>query len=311
MKTRKGNQRKVYSEKGHRDSAIRYIGGKSQLIQNIVPIIEFALEHYQLKKVYELFGGGARTLLNLRPSGIEERVYNDLDEGLADLFRCLSEPELLYDLIELLDDLGVGEDVFFQAKEQRENKKSGDAGYDLLTSAANTYITITQSFIARQKIFDTSLLKPNAKRNYIKRVRSLHEFLTTTEGITVTNRNALDILGEDRDWNNCLLYLDPSYFPTSMKSNNHYTYNLTVEEHEILIDRIIYIGNNFRALIVLSGYDNHVYERLVQAGWSKLFLKSVHVPSSGNGRHQDEFIWFNFWIPDALEEEVCELYIQD
>ncbi len=60
---------------------IPYVGGKSFLLKNLLPLIP---PH----KIYvEVFGGGAALLLNKPPSGTE--VYNDIDSELVNLFMII------------------------------------------------------------------------------------------------------------------------------------------------------------------------------------------------------------------------------
>lgn len=57
--------------------------------------------------------------------------------------------------------------------------------------------------------------------------------------------------------------------------------------------------------VALSGYDNRVYDRLVEAGWRKLYLRRQHISSSGSvGRFNDEYLFLNFNIPSSLEDQV-------
>lgn len=297
----------VYPEKGHRPSLIPYIGGKSQLIGSIVPLIEYAVEHYQLDEYWEVCGGGARMLLNLPPTRLSKRVYNEYDESLCALFHCLTIPELTYELIEVLERQGVGEDVFLRAKQLKENCKVGDEGYDVVAAAACAYIVASQSRAAMQQIFNPCMLTPNRKQSYMNRIRTLHTFFTTTEGLVVRNENVLQLLREPRYWENCFLYIDPPYAPEEMCQDEHYSLNFTSNDHEQLVDLLLKLPN---AKIALSGYDTPIYQRLVDHGWKKMFLKSVHVPSAVVGRYQDEYLWINFDIPNHLEEQVSELRME-
>ncbi|XID95441.1 DNA adenine methylase [Paenibacillaceae bacterium WGS1546] len=310
MQTLKAKKREVYPEKGHRASLIPYVGGKSQLIGTVLPIIEYAIEHYNLEEYWEICGGGARFLLNLPPSRLSKRVYNEIDKSLCALFYCLTKPELTYELIEVLERQGVGEDVFLRAKKLKETGKVGDEDYDLVTAAACAFIVAMQSRAAMQTVFSPSILTPSSRKNYMNRVRTLDRFLTTTKDIVVMNEDVLQLLSQSRDWSKSFLYIDPPYTPDQMRQDDHYSVNWSNADHERLVDLLL--ENRQQATIALSGYDNPVYQRLVEDGsWRKLFLKTVHVSSSVTGRYQEEFLWINFPIPLALEEQVCEFRIKD
>jgi site-specific DNA-adenine methylase len=309
MKTLKPKRRHVYPEKGHRQSLIPYVGGKSQLLGSGVPIIEYAIEHYYLDEYWEVCGGGARFLLNLPPSKLSKRVYNEIDESLCALFYCLTKPELTYELMEMLERQGVGEDVFLRAKQLKENGKVGEDGYDVVTAASSAFIVATQSRAAMLTAFSPPILTPSGRKRYLNRVRTLDRFLTTTKDIVVMNEDVLSLLSQSRDWSNSFLYIDPPYTPDQMSQDDHYSVNWSNADHERLVDLLL---ENQQAKIALSGYDSPCYHRLERdGGWEKLFLKTVHVSSAVTGRYQDEYLWINFEIPASLEETVCSLRIED
>lgn len=290
---------------GHPASVISYIGGKAQLIENIVPIIEYAVDTYSLAEYMELCGGGARPLLSLAYSRLTRRVYNDTDEGLYALFTCLTEPSITYELMGLLEYWGISEERYLWAKQLRSSSCLGDAGYDILTAAACTFVVTRQSRAATMGSYDRSILTTGRSRSYMRLVRELDKFLPTMRGVEVTNRNAFDWLSERRDWRICFLYIDPPYIPTTMyTAPNHYDErSWSVLDHERLVDVLL----DHPAKIALSGYDHELYDKLVANGWKKLYLKRVHVSSSGiSNRFKDEYLWINFEIPTSLLDQVSE-----
>lgn len=293
----------VYPNSGHRRSIISYIGGKAQLVDNIVPIIDYAIHGYHLNAYYELCGGGARMLINLPHSNLQKRVYNDIDEGLAALFTCLTQPTLLYNLMTTLDEWGVSEERYQWVKQLRESSRIGDEGYDVITAAACAYVINQQSRAATQGSYDRSSLTPNRMRSYFRRVRELDKFLTTMLGVEVTNRDVFSWLQERRDWSKSFIYLDPPYVPDQMHLDDHYNVNWTRDDHERLVNVLL----THQGTIALSGYDNDVYSRLVDKGWTKIYLKRVHVSSAAIGRFQDEYLWINFVIPTTLLDQVSEI----
>lgn len=294
---------------GHPSSVISYIGGKSQLIPNIVPIITYAANAYGLSSYYELCGGGARMLLNTPSSLFEYRTYSDTSIGLCSLFACLGDKDYLYDLMAMLEDLGVGESVFLRAKGAQEYASrmmslGSDFELDRLTSAAYTFILAMQSRAADMNTFDSSRVSDHKRlRAYFKRVRELDRFYPTLADVEVIHgdcRELLDLHGED---SLAFGYCDPPYAPQSMVLTDHYgERSWTVKDHEILIDKLLV--SNMK--IALSGYDNECYARLVEAGWQRLYLKNVHVSSAANGRRGDEYLWVNFKVPSSLLAQISE-----
>lgn len=298
------------SNNGHPSSVISYIGGKSALINNIVPVITYAATTYGLSSYYEMCGGGARMLLNTPPTIFNHRAYSDMDIGLCNLFACLGDKGCLYDLMALLEDLGVGEEVFIRAKhaqeyEARMMSHGSDFELNRLTSAAYTFILAMQSRAADMDTFDNSRVSdPKRLRAYFKRVRELDRFYPTLADVEVTHgdcRELLDLHGED---SLAFGYFDPPYAPQSMVLTDHYgERSWTVNDHELLVDKLLVANMK----VALSGYNNESYARLVEAGWERLYLKNVHVSSAANGRRSEEYLWINFKIPSSLLAQISEI----
>ncbi|MDE6035896.1 MAG: DNA adenine methylase [Ruminococcus sp.] len=63
-------------------SFIPWIGGKNLLAKKIIPMFPDSFQRY-----IEVFGGGAAVLFH-RERHAKTEIYNDLDNGLVNLFRC-------------------------------------------------------------------------------------------------------------------------------------------------------------------------------------------------------------------------------
>lgn len=295
---------------GHPSSVIPYIGGKFNLIDHIVPIIEYAAKTYSLHSYYEMCGGGARMLLNLPVNLFSYRDYNEIHLGLCNLFACLGLKPEVYELIALLENLGVGEDVFLRARhaldyESRMISEGHSFRLERVESAAYTFILAMQSRAGDMtSTFDLSRLSDESRlRSYFKRVSELDLFYPTLSDVEVVNGDVfklLDWVGGDKK---AFGYLDPPYTPDSMLIDRHYgKHSWTMRSHEQLVD--ILLGVQMK--IALSGYDSRVYDRLVEAGWRKIYLRRQHISSSGAvGRYNDEYLFLNFDIPSSLEDQVC------
>ncbi len=281
-------------------SVISYIGGKSQLIDHIVPLIEYAAQAYDLNSYYEWCGGGARMLLNLPITLFETRWYNEADLGLCQLFACLGDRKYIYDLQALLEEWGIGEEVFRRAKHAREHGHLG-----MVEGAACAFVVAMQSYAASGSSFDTSLVSDKKRaRSYSRRIDELDLFYGTLADVKVTHGDCFELLGHGGN-DKALVYLDPPYTPTEMASSDHYAdRSWTSEDHERLVDLLLQTD----MLVALSGYDNLIYQRLEEAGWRKIFLKEVSVSSSTTSRLRSrEHIWMSFDIPSTLEEQVSRV----
>jgi len=299
-----------YDTERHASSVIPYIGGKSALIDCIVPIIEYCADAYRLNSYFELCGGGGRMLLNLDQTLFQHRLYNDMDLGLCKLFACLGDRDDTYALIALLEELGYSEEVFHQAQQARDFESRmlarGRMDYELdrVTAAAYTFILATQSRAADMVKFDKArVLDQSRQQAYFQRVRMLDRFYPTLRDVEVTQSDCRELLSLYGGRGDAFAYLDPPYVPEKMQLDDHYgSRSWTVADHEQLVD--ILLDTNMK--VALSGYDNECYAQLVVAGWRRLYLKDVHVSSAATGRRQDEYLWINFDIPVSLEDRVSK-----
>ncbi|MFT9485764.1 MAG: DNA adenine methylase [Tepidibacillus sp.] len=303
-----GRVRGFEYDNGHPRSVIPYIGGKFALVPNIVPIIEYAATAYRLGTYYELCGGGARMLLNLPVPLFPIRVYNEIDLGLCNLFACLGTKPDVYDLMVMLEDLGVGEDVFLRARHAREYEsrmmaRGTSFRLDRISSAAYTFILCTQARAGDMtSTFDTSRLSAQRLRSYFKRVRELDRFYPILDDVEVLNGDVFELLDGVGGEESAFGYLDPPYTPDCTLINKHYgDRSWTIADHERLVDKLLGV----RMKVALSGYNSPVYDRLVEAGWRRLYLRKLYISSSASsGRYNDEYLFLNFDIPASLEDQV-------
>lgn len=286
---------------------ISYMGGKYRLIDHIVPIIEYAAQAYGLHRYYEVCGGGARMLLNMRPTVFPHRSYNELDIGLCNLFACLGDRECLYDLQALLEQWPCTLETFkqahiFRAWEQRRLARGHtDSEVSLIHSAASMFVIAMMSRAADCVTFDPEYVRGSRRvQSYRRRVRDLPLFYPTLADVKVTHGDAFEVLEYlDSDG---LAYIDPPYTPEQMVLSDHYgSRSWTMDDHERLVDDLLSVPGK----VVLSGYDNRCYRRLEDHGWRKVYLKNLYVPPSAKSwRRVDEYVWLNFELPSALLDKV-------
>jgi site-specific DNA-adenine methylase len=100
-------------------SVIPYYGGKDKMNELIIDNLDYNSTH----TYYEIFGGGARTLLN-KPLHDKE-IYNDLSVGVYTLFKVVSEEDSFKLLIENLYQKEYTKKVFDESLGYR-NQYEGD-----------------------------------------------------------------------------------------------------------------------------------------------------------------------------------------
>ena len=283
-------------------SLILYMGGKYKLLPKILSLVRFATAHHGLTSYREWCGGSGKVLMNLPPDLFEEeRWYNDLNVGLAQLMAAVGDPEGVYALQDILFERDIGEGVFLTAKEEELMGEN----VSIMMSAANAFILSTQSYAASMKSYDPSLdWDLDRIAAYYARIEKLASFQEILDGIKVTSRNCLELLEECQHDDHAICFLDPPYTPEAMRGQNHYgERSWGVWEHQMLVMLLL----ETEMQVVLSGYDTAHYLPLEEAGWNKIHLGEIAVTSSGAARARaNEFVWINFDIPDELLEKVSE-----
>jgi DNA adenine methylase len=128
--------------------------------------------------------------------------------------------------------------------------------------------------------------------------KSTSDFLANLENLefihkrlqTVIIRN-LDIfkLLEEYNKESCFLYLDPPYHQ-STRTSTRYKIDFSDEQHRQLIDRCLVS----KSKIMISGYDNPEYNRLIAADWKKIDMEIKTTSGNGEKKTKIESIWINY-----------------
>ncbi|MEF3302520.1 DNA adenine methylase [Paenibacillus sp. GYB003] len=286
-------------------SVIPYIGGKHGLVRNIVPIIVWCVQKYNLSGFIEGNAGGARTTLNLDPGLFKHRILNDLDYSLCKMYATIADDELVYELVDRLKRLGYSRESFELARQNRmRDFELCDQGRieetsDWVTAAAYTYICATQSMSANMKSFkDYYGIKKSMK--YFEKVSRLPQFHPILSGIVVTYSDCYDLLSQYRNKPSYFGYFDPPYPPETMRSLNHYSKNMSTEQHEKFRDLL----RGSECKLAVSSYGSSIYDELLYDGWYRYLLKMKPVSLGNTGEHAAEFLYCNFKLPRFLERKV-------
>lgn len=267
-----------------------YIGAKNRMVDAINEQLEF-----KVKKYYELYGGMANILLN-KPMH-EEEFYNDFDKQIAHLVYVLSqEGELL--LNKMLKSR-YSEDEFKQALEiSKEFNGYVDSNREIsdedIEVAKATWITLLQSRNGMRRNWK-GMKVGNEEAIYLNKLVKKYELATRLRNVTVTNRDALEILKEIKDDEDAMIYLDPPYTFHERTSNNLYQCEQDDEKQKEMVELI----KDAKAHILVSGYKNPIYDEVLNEanGWtSKLLMEVVKHSSSRRGIKPmaEEWIWKNY-----------------
>lgn len=268
-----------------------YYGGKHYLLEKLLELIP-PHQYYA-----ELFGGAGSLLLYKRPAKVE--VYNDVNRHLTNFFRVLRSPVYSVILIERLKLTPYSEDEFAQCKLPL-NVIPENEWYDpnlplskeeqrTIEEARRWYTRCCQSFngAGASWSFPPRKTPRNRARHFQHLVEQLKRHSERLSNVIITNRDAIELIPEfdEPGW---LLYLDPPYHPDTRGQANVYMHEMTHNQHETLVSRLLQIQH---ASVILSGYDHPVYDPLTQSGWTK---HTIEIARRASGKRHDraqEIIW--------------------
>ena len=261
-----------------------YYGGKTTLAPTIASLLP-AHEHY-----VEPFAGSLAVLLAKKPSRAE--TVNDLDGNLVTFWRVLRDrPEEL----ERVCSLTPYSRTEFASVDL-------DAPLDDLERARQAWVRITQG----RNLTLAGGVASDWKRRIVGTRRQGHELLRLAgrigpvakrlHGVTLENRDALDVIREYGVEPSVCIYADPPYVGSTR--GGEYGMEMTGDDQH---EAFALACNEARASIVISGYDSALYAHLFD-GWHRMELKAPTALSGATDRV--EVLWSNRPIgePDLFSE---------
>lgn len=261
-------------------SLIRWAGGKGKQLNDLLPLIPDG-------KIYvEPCGGGASVLLNRQRSPVE--VYNDLDGALINLFQVVRDDETFDEFQRLLDYSPYSRSEF-------ESCLTFEGLADPVKRAVAFYTVINQSISGKRLARKGDWARgrgDNLAERWFQRQEKLGVIHDRIRHVQIESRDALDILVE-WDTDGTVFYIDPPYVLDTRKQKKYYAVEPGDEWHEQMVDVIL----ECKGMVVLSGYDHPIYERLNERGWwndqygAKAIMEVTKV--GGNKRKRTEIVYRN------------------
>ena len=262
-------------------SPINWYGGKYYMAKDIIEIFP---EH---KMYVEGFGGAAHVLFRKERSELE--VYNDLHNGLYLIFKLLRENNE-----EFIRKLSLTP----YSRQEFEDSKSWIYEENEIEKARKFYVRTMQSVASNG---GWCYAKSKSRRGMCQSVSrwlgNIEENLTSAierlKEVQIENLDILELI-KKYDKEDTLFYLDPPYIQDTRKQKKSYDCEMTNEQHKELIDVLI----NVKGKVVLSGYDNPIYNKLLENGWNKVVLgeyaKRSEKSNEGELSKGKEFVWVNY-----------------
>ncbi len=257
----------------------RYHGAKFRMAPWI---ISFFPEH---DRYVEPFGGSAAVLLNKPRSGHE--VYNDLDLAVWDTMDTLSSHRNVAWLVDRLHKLPYHRKTFEQAFEFDFNDISADQRERALWFIVRACMGFSSDSASRpgKTGFRTHA---DAVATFSRGFEHLHEISHRLNGVLFECKPALDVI-QQYDDESALFYVDPPYVLGSRNNaSGGYRHEMTDDDHIELVDSLLHV----EGMVILSGYDNAIYQPLLEAGW-KQFACDVLAQSNAGSVKRKELLWIS------------------
>lgn len=224
-------------------SPLRYPGGKHTLAPFIEQVM-IANGFFWDASLLETHAGGAGAGLFLRQSGAAQNLWlNDLDPVIANLWKCITNPNLAREVINIIKNTQPTTELFKRQKQHLINYRKHSTAFEI------DFITAGFSLIFNRCSFSGIMHDWSGpvggweqkspypldchlnKKDLIARIRSISKL-----GIHVTQKDALDTIQSAADaLENWFIYIDPPYVE---KGSKLYAVSYSESDHRQLADRL-------------------------------------------------------------------------
>jgi len=252
----------------------------------------------------DVFGGGGSVLLNRRPS--PEEVYNDLDGNLVNLFRVMQHPDDAVELERRLRSTLYSKEEFVKAIHIIDGSEEPS---DKIERAWAMFVNMNQSVVGRvrrtQGNWSRAAISVSGEsavvagwKSLVNRLGGVYDRLS---GVQVEQRDAIESV-EYWDGSETVLYVDPPYVHDTRVEDEYYAHEMGNDQHESLIEVLL----EAKGYAVVSGYDHPIYNRLDDAGWTRVEIdRLTTMTASQRGKGEDwdreikprgkrtEVVWLN------------------
>ena len=217
------------------------------------------------KYYIEVFGGGASLLFAKKPSPFE--VYNDIDKGLFNFFKVLRDENKFNKFYKK---------VCLTPYSRNEYNHCRDTWKDVEDEIEKAY----RWFVVARMSFSGAFARSwgfNVKGNRCNLSLAVSKWLSIIEMLPEIHQRVMSVQIENKHWKDLLdtysgydfdeefIYLDPPYLPDTRRAGE-YKHEMTYEDHEELIECLL----THKRRVMLSGYDNELYQKLEKYGWRKV-----------------------------------------
>jgi DNA adenine methylase len=258
---------------------IRYFGGKGNGL--ITEIKNFIPEGYNV--YVEPFGGSATVLFNQQAPN---EIYNDIYDNVYSLFKVISDKDLFQKLKERLDITPYSEKL---NKEYKQELKRNDIS---ILDRAYYYYYVNRTSVNGIGGFSTNLVVrrkiSKATSDYLSGIDGMEFYNQRLSNVIILKRDAIKVI-EKYDSEDTFIYLDPPYIH-STRTSARYDCDMEDQQHIELLDVI----QKCKGKVLISGYDNELYDILTENGWNKYNFDVNTVGGNHKPKIKTETLWYNY-----------------
>lgn len=249
---------------------LRWFGGKWILA-------DWIISHFPEHRVYVEPFGGAGSVLMKKPRSYAE-VWNDLDDSVWSLFKCLQTLDTTIDLRNSIEATPYARREFELAHVHHPDPV--EKARRLIVRSFMGFGADSASNLASKTGFrsNSNRLGTTPAHDWINYPAQLNEFHNRLKGVIVENKDAFDLMLQ-HDGEKTLHYLDPPYTHDTRRSGR-YKHEMSMDEHRKLIDFV----KTMKGHVIISGYDNPLYDEL---GWEKKTRKAF----ADGAAERTEVLW--------------------
>ncbi|MDD3186859.1 MAG: DNA adenine methylase [Bacilli bacterium] len=258
-------------------SPLRYPGGKGQVYDTVVAILED--NHLSNCTYIEPFAGGAGIAIRLLfENKVKRVIINDIDKSIYSVWYAI-----LYntdEFIKMIEETPITINEWYKQKDI-QNKKDSVSILELGFSTFFLNRTNRSGIIKAGVIGGKSQngnYKINCRFNKEKLIELIRKIAKYKNKIKIYNDDAKKLMSRYRNKEKQLFFIDPPYFE---KGKNLYTNFFNEKDHEILS---LFIKKNLYNQRLLISYDNcPQIEKLYKGFKSEIFLLNYSVQNKKKG----------------------------
>jgi len=258
-----------------------YYGSKNKIAQKIIKLLP---PH---NAWVEAFCGSASLTLAKKPVPIE--IINDKDNQVVNLFEQLRHNR--ESLIESIALTPYARYEYLRAQELSDDLNDLEKARRFLIY---TMMTINGAYGHTKAGFSYSQSYAREGREArVNRWYNLPDRLNIVadrlKNVRIENRDARDILRIFHNRPATLVYLDPPYL-----TQRSHKYKIDANDEAFHIELLEHC-NKTKCMIVLSGYDSELYNKILtpKNGWTKTKIDTTTRDTTGVDFAREEFIWIN------------------